>query len=207
MLFPLATRELFALPRSCSSSRPVTSDNRNNRANNLQITCATMPSGGTNGPGQEEGLMETDTGLAFGDLLRRHRDSAGITQESLAEMSGLTPQAIGLIERGERRRPHRHTVQKLAKALALTGQDLARFESAAHGSSTRRAKPSPSRRDVPVPTTPLLGREHEVAAVTALLRREDVRLVTLAGPGGVGKTRLAFEVARRSGGSFADGVA
>jgi len=151
--------------------------------------------------------METDTGLAFGDLLRRHRDSAGITQESLAEMSGLTPQAIGLIERGERRRPHRHTVQKLAKALALTGQDLARFESAAHGSSTRRAKPSPSRRDVPVPTTPLLGREHEVAAVTALLRREDVRLVTLAGPGGVGKTRLAFEVARRSGGSFADGVA
>ena len=65
---------------------------------------------------------EMDTGPTFGDLLRRHRDSANLTQEELAARSGLTPQAIGLLERGERRRPHSYTVGKLAEALALKGQ-------------------------------------------------------------------------------------
>jgi transcriptional regulator with XRE-family HTH domain len=46
-----------------------------------------------------------DTGPTFGDLLRRHRDSANLTQEDLATRTGLTPQAISLLERGERRRP------------------------------------------------------------------------------------------------------
>lgn len=48
----------------------------------------------------------------------------------------------------------------------------------------------------PLPPTAILGRAVEVAAVTALLRRDGVRLVTLVGPGGIGKTRLALEVAR-----------
>jgi predicted ATPase len=50
---------------------------------------------------------------------------------------------------------------------------------------------------LPVPPTPIIDREDEIAAVTALLRDPDVRLVTLLGPGGIGKTRLAIEVARR----------
>ena len=59
---------------------------------------------------------------------------------------------------------------------------------------------------LPVPATPLLGREQETAAVEDLVVGEGVRLVTLTGPGGVGKSRLAVEAARRLGPGFADGA-
>jgi len=60
---------------------------------------------------------------------------------------------------------------------------------------------------VPVPATPLVGRDDDVAAVCDdLVRAEGVRLVTLTGPGGVGKSRLAVDVAQRVGPGFADGV-
>jgi len=60
---------------------------------------------------------------------------------------------------------------------------------------------------LPTPLTALLGREREVAAVCQLVQRPDVRLITLTGPGGVGKTRLGLQVAREMNGAFADGVA
>jgi predicted ATPase len=59
---------------------------------------------------------------------------------------------------------------------------------------------------LPVPATPLLGREREAAAIEELVAREHVRLVTLTGPGGTGKSRLMVEAARRLGPGFADGV-
>jgi transcriptional regulator with XRE-family HTH domain len=68
--------------------------------------------------------VDTGTGLTFGHLLRRFRGSADLTQEELPERTGLTPQAISLLERGERRRPHKYTVEKLAEALGLSGQPL-----------------------------------------------------------------------------------
>ena len=152
----------------------------------------------------------TGTGLTFGDILRRHRASANVTQEDLAQKTGLTPQAIGLLERGVRRRPHAYTVRKLAEALELEGSELAEFEAAARQTSARREPTEPSRPGLPTPPTPLVGREREAAAVTDLLAREEVRLLTLTGPGGVGKTRLALEAAARmAGGSsrtFADGA-
>lgn len=62
------------------------------------------------------------------------------------------------------------------------------------------------RTNLPVPATPFLGRERELAKVVDLLARDDVRLVTLTGPGGIGKTRLALQAAAEASERFPDGV-
>ena len=91
----------------------------------------------------------------------------------------------------------------------LVENDLAvllseRFEMARSGEGA--ADEAPLAGAVPVPVTPLLGREQEAAAVEELVVGEGVRLVTLTGPGGVGKSRLMVEAARRLGPGFADGA-
>ena len=62
------------------------------------------------------------------------------------------------------------------------------------------------RHNLPAPPTPLVGRQQEMTDLLALLRRADVRLVTLTGPGGTGKTRLALEAAHQSVSHYPDGV-
>jgi predicted ATPase/DNA-binding XRE family transcriptional regulator len=146
---------------------------------------------------------------AFADLLRRFRTDAAITQEELAERAGLSRNAISALERGARSRPQRATVDLLANALDLTGDDLAAFVDAARVARAARAEPSPvieTPNNLPLSPTSLIGREVELAQASALLTDDEVRLLTLTGTGGVGKTRLALEVAANLRRSFPDGV-
>jgi transcriptional regulator with XRE-family HTH domain len=154
-----------------------------------------------------------ESGDAFGTLLHAYRVSAGLSQENLAERAGLSPAAISALEHGRRRQPHPHTVSVLANALGLSPLERSRLQAALEPGS-RRPPPQPQPRDlapatgVPAPPTPLIGREAELESASALLdpRRGGVRLLTMLGPGGVGKTRLAMAVASSLATKYADGV-
>ncbi len=147
--------------------------------------------------------MSTGTTL-FAELLRGFRDRAELTQEELAERARISPDAVGLLERGARRRPHTDTLTRLALALDLAADERAQFEAAAR----RRVPLAESAQSPPLPPAPttLVGRAQAIDAVTALFQHPTVRLVTLTGPGGVGKTRLAVAAAQRLLDSIADGV-
>ena len=151
-------------------------------------------------------MAEAGEHSVFGDLLRQHRRAARLTQEDLAERAGLSVDTISLLERGEHRRPHRYTMHSLADALGLSRQDRARFEMAARMPAVRAAADGTQPAGLPLHLTPFIGRQREVEAVCERLLRHDVRLVTLTGPGGVGKTRLALRVAERVIDQFTDGV-
>ena len=92
----------------------------------------------------------------------------------------------------------------MAEQLATFGLEEPRR--AALRETPSGVSPRGSVTNLPAPPTPLVGREPEVQAVKDLIGKESVRLVTLTGPGGVGKTRLALAVAGDLTGSFADGV-
>lgn len=152
----------------------------------------------------------------FGDQLRHLREIVGLSQEELAERAGLTASGISALERGHRTHPYPHTVQMLASALELTGDERAAFVAAASSRNHERkevgergtSRPAGQRTPpLPVPLSPLIGRAHEVAVLTRMLGNHDVRLVSLTGPGGVGKTRLAIQVASVVDSDFADGIA
>ncbi len=150
--------------------------------------------------------MDAGGHLGFGDLLRQHRNAASLTQEDLAERTGLNPDTISLLERGERRRPHRYTTQSLAEALGLSQRDRIRFEAAARTPTARTDAHSAGPTNLHSQPTPFIGRAREVEEVRQKLLHPDVRLLTLIGPGGVGKTRLGLEGATQVFDRFDEGV-
>ncbi len=147
---------------------------------------------------------------AFGPLLRRYRLAAGLTQEELAARAGLSVRGISDLERERKLTPRRETVRLLADALALPPRKRALLESAARPLTAESAPFVPQSltppHNLPTQLTTLIGRERETLALAAALRRDDVRLLTLTGPGGVGKTRLAMQVAEDTLADFEDGV-
>jgi predicted ATPase/DNA-binding XRE family transcriptional regulator len=144
-------------------------------------------------------------------LLRQYRVAAGLSQEALAERASMSSHGVSALERGYRRTPQRETLTLLADALALNGEQRREFEMAAarwvllrrSGGASVTVGPwgDGGTSNLPFPLTSFIGREVELEAVAALMRRH--RLVTLTGTGGVGKTQTALH----AGSALSDGFA
>jgi predicted ATPase/DNA-binding XRE family transcriptional regulator len=131
----------------------------------------------------------------FGAQLKALREQAGFTQEELAAIAGLSVHAVSALERGERRRPHLETVRALSAALDLTAPARDRLVASARARAHDTAVDDLSRRALPIPPTTLLGRDGDLRTLREMVADPAARLITLVGPGGVGKTRLALELA------------
>ena len=140
--------------------------------------------------------MRRGTPGSFGRRLKALREAAGFTQEELAAIAGLSVQAIGALERGERRRPQMDTVRSLSAALDLNAGAREALIASARAPAHDAAVDELSGVTLPVSLTNLVGRETDLRTLQLWLEN-GARLVTLVGPGGVGKTRLALEVTRR----------
>jgi hypothetical protein len=167
--------------------------------------------------------MVDDVGT-FGLLLRTHRRSAGMSQDELAERSGLSSHAISGLECGRTRVPYPNSVHRLADALDLYDQNRAAFLDAAG----RRLAPVTAAPDVPSPRSgnglvvprqlpgavpAFVGRPEQLAALSRALCQSQVPgetadsalIAVISGVAGVGKTALAVHWAHQVAGQYPDG--
>ena len=162
--------------------------------------------------------METET--SFGALISRRRKALGLLQKELALQVGCSVTAVQKIERDERR-PSRAMAERLAEALDVRADERATFVLVARGERLIERllpvsepimpiadlRPARGRVALPLSPTTLFGRDVELAAISRLLHDPQCRLVTLIGPGGIGKTHLAIEAVTQQHVRFTDGAA
>ena len=139
--------------------------------------------------------MKSDPSGSFGAQLKALRQAAGFTQEELAAIAGLSVHGVSALERGERRRPQVETLRALSAALDLPVATRDALWRSARTSAGDAAVLERGVLSLPLPLTSLLGRDADVDTLRQWLGDPLLRLITLTGPGGVGKTRLAIEVA------------
>ena len=164
-------------------------------------------------------MKMTESEYSFGTWIKRRRKALDLTQQQLAERVGCSISLIFKIESDERR-PSRQIAELLATHLEIPAEQrdlflkVARQEKAIDAldadTTPIPSHPAPVSRpphsNLPAPLTTLIGREHELRAIIQQIQNPTCRLLTLTGPGGVGKTRLAQEVAHQLAGGFQDGV-
>lgn len=154
--------------------------------------------------------------VSFGDWLKRRRKAAGLTQEQLAQEISCSTSALKKIE-AEDRRPSAQIVQRLAEIFNIPSSEQLRFLRFARGDwnavpveniedAPWRTSAKILRSNLPAPTSSLVGREKAMADVRGYLLNKDIRLVTLLGPPGIGKTRLSIELARALLNDFPEGM-
>lgn len=157
----------------------------------------------------------------FGAWLKQRRKTLDLTQGDLANLVGCSTDTIYRLEAGTRR-PSKQIVRRLLAVLEIPADQASAFLNVARSTSAGDAvSPGPAANEttsrhrnsvarppvrLPLPPAPLVGRRQEMADLCALLLRDEVRLVTLLGPAGVGKTRLSLAVAAELSADFEDGV-
>jgi predicted ATPase/DNA-binding XRE family transcriptional regulator len=151
---------------------------------------------------------------SFGDWVRRRRKTLDLTQQTLANLVGCAVVTIKKIEQDERR-PSSIMAERLADSLSIPVCDRSAFLQAAFAERSLARMPLPGDQDLshvvkpfsnlPVPSTVLIGRQQELIEAFRMIRHQ-VRLLTLTGTGGVGKTRLALELANKLRPFFPDRI-
>ena len=136
----------------------------------------------------------------FGTHLRRLRVERGLSQLELAERANISVEAISALERGVRKRPQAGTVDLLGNALALDNDQMRALRELSRSAPRTVARGTfaavstdTGAHNLPLNLTSFVGRETEIAEIAEAI--EERRLVTLVGPGGIGKTRSSLEVA------------
>jgi len=158
----------------------------------------------------------------FGEWLRGQRTDRKLTREEFSNRVGCSVAMLRKIEDGERR-PSMQIAELIANCLDIPSDERGTFIKVARGQlTTERLSPvskrvahpniSPAQAassphvNLPVLPTPLIGRQHEVGELSKTLNDSQCRMLTIVGPGGIGKTRLAIETASQCQSDFADGI-